>query len=186
MKRPWTATRVELEGKRVCKIPLSQGKFALIDEKYLVEAQCYGWREKPNHRTTYARTNRRLPTGERKNLFLHQLIWQLMGRTGPVDHKNNDGLDCREQNLRPGPKSLNGANRRGQASSGKYKGVSWKGTKWYARICVAGKDKYLGYFRDEIEAACAYDKEALAAWGPYARLNFPESRFSVAVPSDLA
>jgi len=57
-----------------------------------------------------------------------------------------------------------------------YKGVfRIKGTdKWAARICHQGHRYHLGTFVDEAEAARAYDRKAVALFGEYARLNFPE------------
>ena len=55
-----------------------------------------------------------------------------------------------------------------------FKGVSWhKGAvKWTATsIASSGKQKYLGLFTDEIEAALAYDEYAYHTWGEFAYLN---------------
>jgi hypothetical protein len=37
-----------------------------------------------------------------------------------------------------------------------------------------GKQKYLGSFNEERDAAAAYDRAAKELFGDYARLNFPE------------
>jgi integrase len=63
----------------------------------------------------------------------------------------------------------------GRKSASKYRGVSrhWSG-KWQARIKIAkGKQKYLGQFADEVEAAKAFDAEARRL-GRIESLNFPD------------
>lgn len=181
MRRPWTPIFEELEGEQICRIPLSRGLFAIIDAKYIVEVIRYAWCVvRSGGIWYYASTHVRLPDGRSTKLRLHTLIWRLRGmEEGPVDHKNNDGLDCRASNLRPGPPKLNSANNRKQAAAtSKYKGVSWyaRHSKWKVEIQVDGKKQHIGYFafEDEELAARAYDAAALAAWGVYAKLNFPQ------------
>jgi hypothetical protein len=54
----------------------------------------------------------------------------------------------------------------------KFKGVCWDTRgKWRARITQSKKNKHLGYFTDEIEAAKAYNKAALKHFGEFAYLN---------------
>jgi len=62
-------------------------------------------------------------------------------------------------------------------STSKYKGVNrWKSkNKWRVRIKVDGKQKHIGYFKDETQAAKAYDKAAKKYHGKFASLNFPDS-----------
>lgn len=95
MRKPWTPIYEEFGGKRVCKIPLTLGFFALIDAKYLSEVQRYSWYVWCYGTEIYACTMTFWPDGRRRLLKLHQLIWKLTGNVeGLLDHKNNDGLDC--------------------------------------------------------------------------------------------
>jgi len=58
--------------------------------------------------------------------------------------------------------------------SSKYKGVCWDSSKglWMASIYLDGKNKYLGRFTSEREAAGTYDAAAKEHFGEWARLNF--------------
>ena len=57
--------------------------------------------------------------------------------------------------------------RRGGRESG-YRGVYPVGSGWTARCAK----RYIGYFRDRIEAAKAYDRAASEMFGAFATLNF--------------
>jgi hypothetical protein len=129
----------------------------------------YRWCLQPSARTSYAITKQ--PGGG--TLRMHVLIsgW------ADVDHANGNGLDNQRHNLRPASRSQQGGNRRKQQrTSSRYKGVYWckERRHWRAYIRVAGQMRWLGRFADEGDAARAYDAAALAAWGEFARLNFPE------------
>jgi hypothetical protein len=58
-----------------------------------------------------------------------------------------------------------------KGDSSRYKGVSWysRSNKWKAQITIDGKLTYLGYFRDEDDAAHKYDESAAPLGRP---LNF--------------
>ena len=59
--------------------------------------------------------------------------------------------------------------------SGKFIGISWHSgkNKWISYINVNKKRIHLGYFKDEIEAAKAYDKAAIKHRGKKTKVNFP-------------
>lgn len=94
-----------------------------------------------------------------------------------VDHINGDGLDNRRQNLRLATPRQNAANQRKAIRPGsKYKGIHRSLHKgWVAGITCAGKDVYLGSFRNEEDAARAYDDAARAMFGEFACVNFPRA-----------
>ena len=90
-----------------------------------------------------------------------------------VDHKNGNTLDNRHSNLRVCTHQENCRNRRPNKNCvSSYKGVSWFKGKWTAIINCNGKHRYLGRFKNEIDAAKAYDKAAKKAFGEFACLNF--------------
>jgi hypothetical protein len=47
------------------------------------------------------------------------------------------------------------------------------GKKWQVQIKINHKSHYIGIFKDEEEAARAYDKAARELHGEFAALNFP-------------
>jgi len=61
-------------------------------------------------------------------------------------------------------------------TSSRYRGVWYNkhNKKWRATIVVNRKRKQIGYFRDEIAAAKAYDKAARKFYGEFAVLNLPD------------
>jgi hypothetical protein len=91
-----------------------------------------------------------------------------------VDHKNRNILDDRIENLRAANKSqnnMNSSSRRGSSSI--YLGVSYDKVKklWRARIFTSNKNKHLGRFVNEVDAALAYNKAALLYHKEFANLN---------------
>jgi hypothetical protein len=149
-------------------IPLTKGKFAIFDEADAEMVLRLGrWRTLAKERTCYATSRAGSP---RRTILMHALI---AGFKGP-DHVNRNGLDNRRINLRPATASQNTANRGRQSNNTSgYKGVVWgkRISKWIARIQVDGKQTYLGFFDDPVEAAHAYNQAASAAFGEYAELN---------------
>ena len=96
-----------------------------------------------------------------------------MGFKG-IDHIDGNGLNNQRYNLRRATVVQNSANFGGRGIS-PYRGVRWhkEGRRWVVQIQVNGKNRHVGLFDDETEAAHAYDERAYEAWGSYARLNFP-------------
>ncbi len=91
-----------------------------------------------------------------------------------IDHKDRDGLNNCKENLRPATAAQNAANyRRTSVSTSVFRGVSWhkRRNKWVAHIKVDGRQKHLGVFDDEFEAALAWNTAAVAVWGEFVLLN---------------
>lgn len=59
----------------------------------------------------------------------------------------------------------------------KYRGVCWNkcNSSWKACIKIDGRNKHIGYFSSEKDAAKAYDAKAKEVRGDAAKLNFPHS-----------
>jgi hypothetical protein len=94
----------------------------------------------------------------RRCLYLHRELMQLAyGDVLTVDHRSLDRLDNRRTNLRVIPQSGQPQNRpqRNNGWTSQYRGVSWHGltSTWRARIMIDGKERHLGLFSSEEEAA---------------------------------
>ena len=121
-------------------------------------------------------------SGKRQEFYCHRVAWFLTYGVWPkhmLDHINGDKKDNRIVNLREATDKQNLANRKkaldrsGKPTSSCYKGVVWqRGRKiWLAQIYIDGKRKHLGHFKNEEDAAKAYNKAAQTYFGEYASLN---------------
>ncbi len=162
------------------KIPLTHGKFAIVDEIDYDELNQFKWCAVKYGRTFYARRCGRVKNtnGKQFSTKMHRQIMKLPPDLC-VDHINHNGLDNRRANLRAASQAQNNVNRRKQTGtySSKYKGVifSKRDRKWQAYIMQKGKHYFLGSFEDEEAAARAYDQKAKELFGQYACLNFPSN-----------
>ncbi len=161
------------------QIPLTQNKFALVDDEDYQELSLFKWCAVRRRTTWYAvRGGSRDESGKQKSFLMHRAILGLKkGDKLESDHRDHNGLNNRRSNLRLCTHSQNCMNRKLQKDvTSKYKGVCWnkKRNKWTAEIRKDGKKHYLGCFDSEIEAAKVYDKRATELFGEFAYLNFPE------------
>jgi hypothetical protein len=161
-------------------IKLTQGYVAVVDVKDLAAVSVHRWRVfKPKgSKTVYAQTDTYDQNGKRTTILLHQSLWKAWGKpdTPEIDHRDGDGLNNQEDNLRPTSGGLNQGNvpKRSHNTSG-FKGVTFFSPRnlWRASISKDGKKRTLGYGRTPEEAARLYDAAAVAQFGEFAVLNFP-------------
>lgn len=150
------------------QIPLTQGKFAIVDDEDYDFLMQWKW----THSGGYAY---RLKTvrGVSKKIWLHRETNKTPDGLF-TDHINGDRLDCRKENLRTCTYAENNKNAaiRKDNKSG-YRGVYWeKGVKkWRVVINTDGIRKCFGFFEDVLEAAETYNKNAKLLHGDFARLN---------------
>ena len=154
----------------VRRIPLTRGKFALVDTADYYHLVKYKWTVQSNANTSYA-------SGKvaGKVTKMHRLIMNAPADL-LVDHIDHNGLNNCRSNLRlctPAQNARNSVSRKGSTS--RYKGVSWsrERKKWAASIQFNRKIYQLGYFQSHFAAARAYDKKAKELHGQFACLNFP-------------
>lgn len=160
----------------VIQFPLTKGLFALIDQEDLPKIQAWKWHisfRKRDH-TMYAARSITLPDGRRSKIMMHRVILETPGF---IDHKDRNGLNNTRENLRPATPGQNNHNigKPKHGVTSRYKGASWhpKAQKFQATIRLNGKNIYLGLFRDEADAAWAYDRAARQLFGRFAACNFP-------------
>lgn len=77
--------------------------------------------------------------------------------------------------MSPMPVRVQASGRRGPRGQSRFKGVCiTRAGKWRAVIYIGRKQKYLGVFDSEYDAARAYDAAAVQHFAEGAKLNFPE------------
>lgn len=108
--------------------------------------------------------------------FVSRIVMGTNDKAVIVDHINHDILDNRKCNLRLATKGQNNTNRlkSPKQNSSRYKGVHWDNTHKYfkAQIRKDKKQICLGYFKNEAEAALAYDDACVVMHGEFALPNY--------------
>lgn len=157
----------------MAELQLPKGKVALIDDTDVALVNNYNSWHLTGRNKNYVVGHTAGGADVREKIYLHRLI-SGASKSAIVDHINKDTLDNRRQNLRIASRSENGAwNCRASKLNaiGKYKGVRAHKNKFVARIHINGKETHLGSFPTAIEAAKAYNKAAIVAFGEFASLN---------------
>jgi hypothetical protein len=161
------------------RIPLTQGKYAIVDPEDYERIARHKWFAVRYERGYYAVRAAKDSKERQRNVRMHR---EIMGEPKGeiIDHINHNGLDNRKANLRVVTRQQNTWNKRKQRGGcgSKYKGVMWfkRSGKWQVRITHNGKSIFIGYFDDEKAAARAYDARAAELYGDYAVLNFPKPK----------
>lgn len=154
------------------KIPLTQGKFALVDDEDFGKLNKHKWYANNG----YAKRKTLGGKLRRNTLYMHRVILDMSPSNEHVDHKDNNGFNNCRSNLRCATCSQNQANRHKLRvnTSSQFRGVYWhiSAKKWISSIGYKMRLIHLGYYKIELEAAQAYDKKAKELFGEFARTNF--------------
>lgn len=162
------------------EIPLSLGLVAFVDDEDFEWLNQWKWYAVKKHKIFYAERT----TSDRKHLKMHRLILGLSDQSVLCDHIDGNGLNNCRANLRACSHTENMRNTRPHPGFSKYKGVQPrynKSLKWAAYIRINNKEKCLGRFDSEEEAARHYNLAAKETFGDFARLNdvyplFPQAK----------
>lgn len=149
-------------------IMLGGGRFALVDYDDMPALTKHSWHI---HSGGYAI---RRGLFKAPHIYMHRQILGVLHEM-ETDHINRNKLDNRKTNLRHATRKQNVSNnpRRSHNKASKFKGVrpSPSGMGWRGRGIINGKEKHLGTFKSEIEAARAYNQWAKQHFGEFAYLN---------------
>lgn len=158
------------------RIPLTQGKFAIVDDEDYKELSKHKWHTFKNSYGGYAaiRNCQCLFDKKRRVIYMHRQIMSCPQEM-EIDHQDHNQLNNRKSNLRICTRAENQRNRNKQKNNTSgfkrvYRRKDCK--KWRANIGFNGQQIHLGDFNSAIEAAKIYDKKAKELFGEFAKTNF--------------
>jgi len=155
-------------------IPLTQGKFAIVDDEDYGWLNQWKWFSYKDKNSPHYYAARGVWCGKNtKLIFMHRILIKNKGEGYVRDHVNRNSLDNRKSNLRICKIHQNFINAPSYIGNSKFKGVYWNKNikKWHSRIGHNNKRIHLGFFKKEIEAARAYDKKAKELFGDCCYVN---------------
>ncbi len=154
------------------EIALSRGLVTQVDDEDFENLSAHKWYAQPGSKGNfYAARQIRIRPNKQRALQMHRVLINAPDGL-EVDHVDYNGLNNQKENLRLATYAENKRheNLRTTNNSG-FKGVSRKGRKWAARICIQEQQIWLGCFDTAVEAAHCYDAAVIKHFGEFAVTN---------------
>lgn len=152
-------------------IALTKGYYAQVDDEDFSTLSRHKWYARTQ---VFSKTGRVSVYAARRDhgryVSMHQVILGIKN----VDHEDGDGLNNQRYNLRPCTNSQNIANQEPRGGKySRYKGVTFslRDKKWIAQITANNTHRFIGLFKEQADAAQAYNLAAFEVFGDFARLN---------------
>jgi len=152
----------------IAYIPLTKGKFAIVDKadyERLCRYKCFVTDGRDGKFYAARKEGYRI-------IPMHREIMQPPSGM-VVHHINHNGLDNRRCNLQNCRAEENQRYRKLGVTASGFIGVYLRGKRYRALVQSKGQVLYEGFFADKIEAAKARDDAAAKFFGDSARVNFP-------------
>lgn len=153
------------------KIPLTQGKYALVDDedfkRLSTQKWCLlrGYSHPIGYAVGYDYTN---GWRNRKRVYMHRFILGTPPANLDVDHIDGNSLNNCKKNLRLCTRSQNLANRgKSKLNTTGFKAVTYDKRMALFGVMISGV--HLGYYKTAEEAHEAYKKAALKLYGEFAK-----------------
>ncbi len=167
--------RTKLVRKIDISTPTHPNVFTLVDDKDFEFLSQWKWCASKVRNTSYV--VRTVWVNEKsKNIGMHRVIMSAPDNMD-VDHRDGNGLNNQQGNLRVCTRSQNLYNQKlARNNTSGYKGVYWDKdrSRWVSQIKANGRRHKLGRYFCLIKAAKAYDTAARKYHGEYANTNFKE------------
>jgi HNH endonuclease len=152
------------------EITLTRGKIAFVDDWNYEWLNQFKWCVRRNRKNGQWYALRQVSGGRKKQLMHRVLLGDPVGMQ--IDHRDGNGLNNTESNLRIATPTQNQCNRgKTKANTSGFKGVTKFKGKWKAQIQVNKKLLYLGLFDTAVEAAAVWNWAAKKFHGEFAFQN---------------
>lgn len=153
------------------RVPLTRGKYALIDSADAAYVGQWNWCAWVGRDRKWYAVRTEHHGARSRTVRMHRVLLGDPPVEMDVDHRNGDSLNNRRSNIRLATRAQNAMNqRRSRVNTSGYKGVSWyaRHGQWGVRIVVGGRTHFLGLYRDPAEAHAAYCEAAVRLHGEFA------------------